>query len=533
MGPGSPPEHPPATPTLALKLTLLPLLALALLASRGSADTITGTVLAPNGAPMPGVNIDAIRLSNGNNITVDNDGTNGAGQFTSTLPADVYDLWFFPPAPPTTSHVTYVMRNVVVSGTKNLGTIQLQAGVFLSGTIRTTGGTPVSSLDLRVTDNVTGFEVPLMGNTTNAFGNFQVAVPKNSIEVFFDGGSAQPAFVLVSQTHTLAPTVDTNMGTITMQPGYIVSGHVQRASNGLAVAGVDIDVKNTITGASLLLNNDNTNSLGNFSLILGAGTYDVDFAAPNALRLAGKRVASLAVNANTTVPTVALDAGALVSGIVKSFDNVIQVNADVDVYRQATGEIVPSFADNTSATGAYAVVVPIGTVEIAFRPPSYTVPLASDVRSNQVVTADTTINAFLPACAAANHYGAGLAGTGGFVPNLATSGGTNRVGNPNFAIAVSNGRGGATAVLVISGQSRSIPLLGGTLLVNTNPALSVKIPLVLNGTSGVGGAGFKSVPAQLPTSLANLDAYCQIAVRDLNAPQGWAFSDGLHFDICP
>jgi hypothetical protein len=482
---------------------------------------------------MPGVNIDAIRLSNGNNIDVENDGTNGAGQFTATLPGDVYDLWFFPPAPPATSHVTFVMRNVVVSGTKNLGTIQLQAGVFLSGTIRTTGGTPVSSLDLRVTDNVTGFEVPLMGNTTNAFGTFQVAVPKNSIDVFFDGGSAQPAFVLVSQTHTLAPTVDTNMGTITMQPGFIVSGHVQRSSNGLAVSGVDIDVKNTVTGDSLVLNNDNTNSLGNFSLIVGAGTYDLDFAAPNTLRLAGKRVAELSVNANTVVPTVALDAGALVSGIVKSFDNVVKVNADVDVYRQATGEIVPSFADNTSATGAYSVVVPLGTVEIAFRPPSYSVPLGSDVHSNVLVTVDTTLNAFLPSCPAPNHYGTGLAGTGGFVPNLATSGGTTRVGNPGFGVAIANGRGGATGILVFSAQSRSVPLFGGTLLVNTSPALSVKIPVVLNGTAGVGGAGFKLVPASLPASVANVNTYCQVALRDVDAPQGWSFSDGLQFLVCP
>jgi hypothetical protein len=482
---------------------------------------------------MPGVNIDAIRLSNGNNIDVLNDGTNAAGQFTSTLPADVYDLWFFPPAPPSTSHVTYVLRNVVVAGTKNLGTIQLQAGIFLSGHLQTTGGAPIGGLDLRVTDNVTGFEVPLMGNSTNAFGNFQVAVPKNSIDVLLDGASAQPTFVLVSQTLTLSPTVDTNLGNITMQPGFIVSGHVQRTSNSLPVAGVDLDVKNVVTGESLVLNNDNTNSTGDFSIIVGAGTYDIDFAAPNTLRLAGRRVASLAVNANTTVPTVSLDAGALVSGIVKSFDNVVQVNADVDVYRQASGEIVPSFADNTSATGAYSVVVPLGTVEIAFHPPSYSVPLASDVHSNMLVTVDTTLDAFLPACPAPNNYGTGLAGTGGMVPHLAATGGTNRLGNPNFAVQISNGRGGATTILVLSGQSRSVPFLGGTLLVNTSPSFSVKIPLVLNGTAGVAGAGFKSVPAPLPASFANFDAYCQAAVRDVNAVQGWALSDGLHFKICP
>ncbi|MEQ1893704.1 MAG: hypothetical protein ABL998_14260, partial [Planctomycetota bacterium] len=512
---------------------ILPVLALALLASSTAADFITGKVLAPNGAPMPGVNIDAIRVSNGNNINLSNDGTDAAGNFTTTIPADVYDLWFYPPAPPTTSHVTYVLRNVVVTGTKNLGTLQLQAGIFLSGHLQTTGGAPIAGIDLRVTDNVTGFEVPVLGKTTNAFGNFQIAVPKNSISVFIDGASAQPTFVLVSQTLTLAPTVDTNLGNITMQPGYIVSGHVQRTSNALPVANVDLDFKNLATGDSLLLTNDNTNATGNFSVIVGAGTYNIDFAAPVALRLAGKRVPALAVSANTVVPTVSLDNGALLSGIIKSFDNIVQVNADVDVYRQATGELVPSFADNTSGTGAYSVVVPLDNLEIAFHPPTYTVPLGSDVHSNFLVTADTTLNGFLPACPAPNNYGAGMVGTGGFVPHLSATGGTNRVGNPTFGVQISNGRGAATTILVISGQSRSVPFLGGTLLVNTSPAFCVKIPTVLGGASGVGGAGSKFVPASLPATLANLDVYCQAAVRDISAIRGWALSDGLHFKVCP
>lgn len=516
-----------------MKTSLLSALALALFASAASADTIVGTVLAPNGTPLAGVNIDAIRLSNGNNINLQNDGTNAAGQFNTTIPADVYDLWFFPPAPPATSHVTYVMRNVVVSGTKNLGTIQLQAGAILSGHVQTTSLAPVSGLDVRVFDNVTGFEVPLMQNTTNAFGNFQVAVPKNSIDLLVDGASAQPAFVLVSQTLTLSLTTNTNIGNITMEQGYIVSGHVQRTSNALPVSGVDLDLKNVNTGVSLVLTNDNTGATGNFSLIVPAGTYDIDFAAPVALRLAGKRVPSFVVAANATVPTVSLDNGALVSGIVRSFNGTVQVNADVDVYRHSNGELVPSFADNTSATGAYSVVVPIGAVDIEFHPPTYTVPLASDVHSNLLVTSDIVLDGSLPACPAPNNYGAGLAGTGGFVPHLATSGGTNRVGNPDFKLQLSGGRGGATGVLVISAQQRSIPLFGGTLLVNANPNFALKFPIVLGGAAGVGGAGALTIPASLPRSFANADAYCQFALHDAGAVRGWSFSDGLHFKVCP
>lgn len=506
------------------------LIALVGVGSSAFADFITGTVLGSNGAPAAGVNIDAIRLSNGNNIKLQNDGTNSAGFFNTTIPADVYDLWFFPPAG--SSDVTLVLHNVVVSGTKNLGTLHLVAGSLVSGHVQKQNGTPVGGLDLHVIDNATGLEVPLLERRTDAFGNFSVAAPKNSIDLNFDTTNLAPTVLLGAKSMTLTPTTNTNVGTIVLPPGFTVTGHVQRTSNGLAVSAVDLNFKDLATGLKAYTPNDNTDAAGNFSVIVAAATYNIDFAAPFATHLAGKRLANHVVSASHSVGTLTLDDGVVMSGTVKSFDNVAQLNADVDVFDQA-GTLIPTANDNTSASGAYQVIVPFGTLKIIFRPPSYAA-LISDVHAGVLVSANFTLNGTLPAWAGANNYGAGMAGTGGFVPHVTVSGGTSRTGNPDFAFELQNGRGGALAVVEISTSSISAPFLGGTLLVKIGHANAVSVITTLGGAAGVGGAGSKHLLSPFPLGLSEgLDLYTQFAVRDPATTRGWCLSDAVHFKVVP
>ena len=85
---------------------LRPALALAtflLLTATARAQAISGRVVSSTGAGVPGVNIDGFD-SGGNEITLLNDGTDAAGNFTTTVVdgPGVYTFVFYPPAPPTT-----------------------------------------------------------------------------------------------------------------------------------------------------------------------------------------------------------------------------------------------------------------------------------------------------------------------------------------------------------------------------------------------------------------------------------------------
>lgn len=505
---------------------LVSTLLLALLTPLASADLITGTVLDSNGLPVAGVNIDAIRVSNGNNINIDNDGTNAAGAFSTTIPADVYDLYFFPPAPPGNAHVTLVVRNVLVSGTRNLGTLRLALGSLVRGNVRNVGGAPVGQVDVIMTDLVTGREVPLLVHRTDAFGNFVVAAPKNAIALELDP-SGVPLQTLLPRTLEVNAAADVNLGTLTLQPGFVVSGHVQRLTTGLPLANVDLDFKDLATGVTFSPANDNTNTLGNYSVVVPAGTYDIEFAAPAANLLAAAALRNQVVDSHEAFANVALEPGAVVSGTVRSWDGTLQINADIDVYDRFTGEAIPTPGDNTSATGTYSVIVPLRTLRVVYRPPSYTVPLASQVRI-AAINANTVLDATLPAWPLPDNYGTGLAGTGGFVPHLSTSGGAARSGNPAFAYELSGGRGASLAIITVSLAPVSRPFLGGTLLVNPSANMSISATTVLGGTVGAAGAGSRRL--FFPPEIAQgLDLYAQFRVKDPAGPRGWALSDGLHF----
>lgn len=513
----------------AIRLHLIALLSLSSLAA---ADTITGHVVSSTGVPVANVNIDAIRVSNGNDENLGNDGTNANGDFVTTIPPNVYDLYFFPPAPPASSHVALVLRNVVVAGTKNLGTLTLPPGFLVSGRVQTQSGAPLSNVTLQVIDQVTGEDVPLAVRKTNAFGNFDVAVPRNAIELRFDATDVVTP-VVASKLLTLTPVANTNLGNVTLVPGFRVTGHVQRSANGVALSGVDLDFTSRATHETAYTPNDNSDSLGNFSVVVPQGKFDIDFCAPFADRLVGALIPRRIISADTDLGVIALDPGFVLTGTIRSFSGLAQNNADVDVEIQSTGAKVNTCNDNSNGSGVYSILVPAGNLKVTFHPPSFDLGLGSDVRSDILVSADRTLDGSLPACAAPVNYGAGTAGTGGFVPHLTFSGGAPAAGNSAFAYELTGGRGGAVATLIISVQQRSLPAFGGTLLVGTSHSNSVRISTTLGGTPGVGGAGSARVNLPFSIGLATgIDIYAQFAVHDPLAQEGWALSEGLQYRVC-
>jgi len=512
-------------------LRLVPVVLLAF-SSFAAADTITGRVVSSTGAPVAGVNIDAIRVSNGNEENnLANDGTNSTGDFVTTIPPGVYDLRFFPPAPPATSHVTLVLRNVSVAGVVNLGTLTLPPGFVLSGHVQTQDGFPISQVTLQVIDGVTGFEVPLALRKTNAFGNFQIAVPRNAIDLRLDASELVTP-VVASRQMSLNPVANSNLGNLVLEPGFRVTGHVRRSSNGTSVSGVDLDFTRRATGETVFTPNDNTNTQGNFSIVVPKGSYSIEFCAPFALRLVGARIPRRGISADQDLGVISLAPGFVLSGTIRSFAGAVQANADVDV-KLASGGKVNTCNDNTNASGFYSILVPAGDLRVSFHPPSFNLGLSSDLRS-VLVSADTTLDGSLPFCAAPVNYGTGLTGTGGIVPHLSSSGGVPADGNSAFAYELSGGRGGAAAILIISLEQRSIPTAGGTLLVNPAPSVAFRIPVTLGGTPGVAGAG--SARVELPVSIGlavGHDVFAQFAVSDPQTPQGEALSEGLRYHVCP
>ncbi len=120
-------------------------------------------------------------------------------------------------------------------------------------------------------------------------------------------------------------------------------------------------------------------------------------------------------------------------------------------------------------------------------------------------------------------YGAGIAGSGGLVPKLAGNG-RPRIGQ-TFSIDLTNGLGGAVAVLGAGTTPWQSSLLGGTLWFTPIVATAV---LPLSGSSGVAGDGAFQFALSLPSpSLVGASACFQAAVLDPATPQGVAWSNAV------
>ncbi len=127
-------------------------------------------------------------------------------------------------------------------------------------------------------------------------------------------------------------------------------------------------------------------------------------------------------------------------------------------------------------------------------------------------------------------YGAGHPGRGGLVPELFAQG-LLRI-NQTVTVRTERARGGATGLLVFGGQSATIPLLGGRLLVGPP---YVFVPQSFSGAAGAVGAGKSALTIRIPNdvSLVGARGFLQSGVVDPSASQGLALTNGIELLIGP
>jgi hypothetical protein len=464
-----------------------------------SAQAITGRVVDSNGNGVPGVNIDGIDVSDGSTANLSNDGTNAGGFFTTTVDsgAGVYDFTFNPPPPPASTLLIVEVQNVVVVGTTNLGNVVLPTGVSLSGRTENVSGLPVANVDVDVVHQGTNQQVLLQGDITNAFGNFTIAVPTTPIEVRFKTAGIVPTLAPTALQLTLS--VNTNLGDITLQPGLSLSGTVQR-SGGAAVSGADIDVLLSATGDKLFTPGDNTSATGSFSVVVAAGTYDIEVCPNPANLLVGKELLGVVVSGNTNVGIITLQGGVVLSGTIRDFLSAPVQGADVDVRDSGTGVGVVTCNDNSNASGNYSVVVPTGTFDVIFSPPGpgCSSGLGLDVDLGVVIAGNTVHNGVLPdvpAATASTFAGDGInADTVAAVPAaLGTS------WTAPLTIGHTHGASGALVLKIRTGtfNGPNIPSsVGGRL---TEPLITGPLLATMPGThnGATGGVAPQPIPANL------------------------------------
>ncbi|PYS97444.1 MAG: hypothetical protein DMF50_00620, partial [Acidobacteria bacterium] len=208
--------------------------------------------------------------------------------------------------------------------------------VTLTGRVTDIGGTGISGVQINFVDSCTGVTAGASGNVTSVTGSFTAVVNAGTydLEFFPPAGTLFTADRIksfdLSASKTLAP--------VALPFGITVAGKVTDGA-GAAIAGVYLHFLPPGSTERVFTVRDKTDTLGNYSVVVAPGTYDLHYGPPLGTRFTALARSSVPIPGNTTLPTVALQSGLLVTGTV--FDSAAQghavINANIDAFDAVSG----------------------------------------------------------------------------------------------------------------------------------------------------------------------------------------------------
>ena len=232
---------------------------------------LTGTILLPSGQPAVGVNLD-IELADGSEYIPASEGTDALGHFSVVAPQGQIFFQIRPETLTVSLLAPERFELLNLGASHNFGTINLRAGFWAELTVLDSSNAPVFNADLDVTDLITGMQVFTPSDNTDSGGFVDVILPAGTFEI-----EVEPRFVdrlvgiLISPVTVVGTTL---LGQVNLDSGVVLSGTVTNIA-GQAVAGVDLDIFDQSTGAEIPLGSDNSNSNGQYAVVVSTGILTV------------------------------------------------------------------------------------------------------------------------------------------------------------------------------------------------------------------------------------------------------------------
>lgn len=371
------------------------LLSIGLLAVPASAATISGRVIDERGVGIFNVDLDFVVVATGNNQSANNDKTSATGNYSTTVPNAIYDVYYIPPLG--SRFAGQIQRNVNLNTNQTVN-ITLKDAWFLSGQVlRGDNGQPAVGVDLDFIDLASGAKVYTPRDATDLSGNYNVAVPKGIYEVTWDG----PVPELITDPPQLAAYAlkevsvtgsrDFSLPPVTLPLGYHVTGSLLD-DKGDAAASVDIDFYRASDGVKVDTLHDNSDAGGDYDVVVPAGTYTVEFDPPATTLSSAPLIRSnIVVAADRSLGTDTLPLGWAVQGKVKDPEGTLLRAARIALSHGTTGAPQHTANSDTDAAGNYLVRVVAGSWDMRYEPRLYSLS-DPDTRQDVLVTSDRILS---------------------------------------------------------------------------------------------------------------------------------------------
>ena len=261
--------------------------------------------------------------------------------------------------------------------------------VTLTGKVTDAGGVGISGVQVNFVDSCTGVTAGASGNTTSVTGSFSAVVNAGTYDLEFSPPAG--TLFIAQRIKNFDLSASTTLAPVALPFGITVSGKITDGA-GAAVSGVFLHFFPPGTNERVFTVRDKTDALGNYSVVVAPGTYNLHYGPPPGTRFTALARSSVSIPGNTTLPTVALQSGLLVTGTV--FDSAAQghpvINANIDAFDAVSGVELSLSHDRTDATGTYTVAVPPGNYVLDYKPEKCTL-LVALASAPTAVSADLTL----------------------------------------------------------------------------------------------------------------------------------------------
>jgi len=319
---------------------------------------VSGHVRNAAAAPLQGIDLNVFDAG-ANQLYTPGDNTDATGFYAMVLPPDFNQIKWRDITPALPGYLD-VIREEFLTADVTIDITMIE-GIIVTGTVRNAASAAIVGATVDFLDPVTSAKLTTLGNQTDGLGVYSVAIPKGLVKIHVKPPAGQ---LYVAQEHLLDLQANTTLD-FTMQTGVSFSGTVTRTSSAV-VAGVDIDVVDPVTKAKIFTPGDVTTAFGQYAVVVPPGTWEVQVEPPVATLLAAL-TQTMPINGPTIFSPV-LQAGVLVSGNVKKFDNSALANVNIDAVNAMTLVNVPLVGDNTDAAGNFSVVLMPGTYKMQYKP---------------------------------------------------------------------------------------------------------------------------------------------------------------------
>lgn len=257
------------------------------------------------------------------------------------------------------------MRSFILVGLF-LAIVSIPTGAtIVTGQVTTSGGSGIVDVDLDFIDRSTDQSIPLVNDNTDPLGFFALSIPVGDYDVRFKP-AAGTNYVAVEQrgvrVEGASMTLDQTLGT-----GWVVSGRVIDEM-AIPIGSLDLDVIDSVDGAALFVHGDNTDSLGNFSIVLPTGVFDIEFEPPVETLYVPKKVSNVTVNGAIPLGDVTLSFGLRMSGVVVDSSLLPVGQVQIKTIDPVSGFEVFNIRNVTDIAGAYSLVVAPGSYDLSLIP---------------------------------------------------------------------------------------------------------------------------------------------------------------------